>query len=241
MFMVPVQANASSNNATCRLLAQHKLADSAAYKPGVDVDGNPVVPADLNTEPEAEPEIETEAGTETDSDTDTETETETEAESPVGVLGDLSKVAKIPHTVDIAERVAGLAGTGVELNAPLGMIEIHEDGTVKYNGEDWTKSMLTLCGLSHREATVKEVEDSKVEMPEPHNTKNTRSHGNAGCHETCNDKNPKRRMIWLLKKQKRPACLQYQRLRRKRSLLLKSLHHPSQQNHLSAQQKQKQI
>lgn len=32
----------------CRRLVQHQPADDVTYKPGVDVRGNPVVPADLN-------------------------------------------------------------------------------------------------------------------------------------------------------------------------------------------------
>ena len=36
------------DNARCRIATRHEPAPDVAYKPGVDVDGNPVVPADVN-------------------------------------------------------------------------------------------------------------------------------------------------------------------------------------------------
>jgi len=37
------------------------------------------------------------------------------------------------------------------------MVEIHQDGTVKYNDEDWTTPVKALCGQSLKETTVIEV------------------------------------------------------------------------------------
>ena len=47
LFLFPAVAHAQDNAALCAFRAAHK-APSAAYQPGVDVHGNPVVPADLN-------------------------------------------------------------------------------------------------------------------------------------------------------------------------------------------------
>jgi hypothetical protein len=73
-------------------------------------------------------------------------------------------VIKVPLNVDLAERMAVLAG-GVQLEAPLGMIEIHQDGRVRYNDEDWTNHVMTLCGQSHKEAH--KVEQKAVEINAP--------------------------------------------------------------------------
>jgi len=66
-------------------------------------------------------------------------------------------VIKVPLTNNLAQRVAALNGTGTQLEAPLGMVEIHKDGHVTYNGEDWTSSVMTLCGESHAIITTTEV------------------------------------------------------------------------------------
>ncbi len=70
------------------------------------------------------------------------------------------EIVKVPLNIDLAKRVASLIGKGVELDSQMGMLEIHQDGTVKYNGEDWTAPVNTLCGRSH---AVKKV----VEVPKP--------------------------------------------------------------------------
>ena len=67
------------------------------------------------------------------------------------------EVIKVPLTVDLAQRVASLTDQAGLLEAPLGMIEIHQDGTVKYNDEDWTNSVKALCGQSLKETTVVEI------------------------------------------------------------------------------------
>ena len=67
------------------------------------------------------------------------------------------EVVKVPLTVDLAKRVASLTGKDVLLESQMGMVEIHQNGKVFYNGQDWTSSVMTLCGQSHAvvpEATV---------------------------------------------------------------------------------------
>lgn len=66
-------------------------------------------------------------------------------------------MVKVPLNMDLARRVSTLTGQGIEMNAPLGMLEVHENGQVKYNGEDWTQPILTLCGQSYKQVTVNEV------------------------------------------------------------------------------------
>lgn len=59
------------------------------------------------------------------------------------------QVVKVPLTIDLAKRVAALQGTGVQMENNMGMVEIHSDGKVMYNGQDWTEPMMTLCGESY--------------------------------------------------------------------------------------------
>lgn len=59
------------------------------------------------------------------------------------------EIVKVPLTIDLAKRVAALEGEEVELDAPMGMVEIHQNGKVFYDGQDWTSSVMTLCGQSH--------------------------------------------------------------------------------------------
>lgn len=71
-------------------------------------------------------------------------------------------VVKVPLTVDLAQRIASLNGAATQLEAPFGMVEIHKDGRVTYNGEDFTSSVKTLCGQSHTIKTVTEVSDNDI-------------------------------------------------------------------------------
>ncbi len=50
-------AYAQNEPALCQLRAQHVARTDVAYKPGVDVKGNPVVPADVNAVPSMVPDI----------------------------------------------------------------------------------------------------------------------------------------------------------------------------------------
>lgn len=54
---VSAPAFAQNDLALCRLRAQHVAAADVTYKPGVDVHGNPVVPADLNAVPNMVPDV----------------------------------------------------------------------------------------------------------------------------------------------------------------------------------------
>lgn len=73
-------------------------------------------------------------------------------------------IIKVPLSINLAERLDSLV-EGLDLEAPLGMLEIGQDGSVRYNGEDWSAPVATLCGHSHKvvEEPVKPTEAEPVE------------------------------------------------------------------------------
>ena len=98
----------------CKLLAVQSPNNSdAAYQPGVDVHGKPVVPVDLN------------------------------AGQPSALV---PQTVVVPLSVDLAQRLQGHTVEGLQLEAPLGMLEIHPNGRVVYNGQDLTPQVYPLCG-----------------------------------------------------------------------------------------------
>lgn len=52
----------------------------------------------------------------------------------------------VPLSVDLAQRLQNSNVEGLKLEAPLGMLEIHQNGRVTYNGQDWTPQVYALCG-----------------------------------------------------------------------------------------------
>ena len=52
----------------------------------------------------------------------------------------------VPLTVDLAERMQGQGIDGLQLEGNLGYLEIHPDGRVSHNGQDWTSQVYVLCG-----------------------------------------------------------------------------------------------
>lgn len=75
-------------------------------------------------------------------------------------------VIKVPLNIDLAERM-NLLVDGLDLEAPLGMVEIYQDGRVRYNDQDWGAPMATLCGQSHKVVTVEEEMSVKATAQEP--------------------------------------------------------------------------
>ncbi len=53
-------------------------------------------------------------------------------------------VVRIPMTVDLAQRL-GSVPAGAEMKAATGMVEIHKDGRVSFNGQDMTEVAVVLC------------------------------------------------------------------------------------------------
>ncbi len=54
----------------------------------------------------------------------------------------------VPLTVNLAERLQNQNIAGLELDGNLGYLEIHPDGRVSHNGQDWTSQVHVLCGKS---------------------------------------------------------------------------------------------
>ncbi len=80
------------------------------------------------------------------------------------------EIVKIPLTIDLAEKVRRIQGMGAEIDAKMGMVEIHPNGKVSYNDQDWTKQVKALCGQSFKEVTVEVIEppqNMKPTMIEP--------------------------------------------------------------------------
>lgn len=77
-------------------------------------------------------------------------------------------VIKVPLNIDLAERMTSMVD-GLDLEAPLGMIEIYQDGRVRYNDQDWGAPVATLCGHSHK-VIVEEEAILKITAQEPATT-----------------------------------------------------------------------
>lgn len=52
----------------------------------------------------------------------------------------------VPLTVNLAERLQNQNIEGLQLEGNLGYLEIHPDGRVSRNGQDWTSQVHVLCG-----------------------------------------------------------------------------------------------
>lgn len=72
-------------------------------------------------------------------------------------------VIEVPLTVDIVERARDLPDQypGLEGLSNLGVIEIHKDGLVTYNGQDWTGGFYALCGQKAPDAVLSSDTDEK--------------------------------------------------------------------------------
>lgn len=128
-FVLPMQSYAQAVSkktvseeqevpAICRIVAGHKPSSDTAYKPGVGIRGQYVVPADLNQRPFRLPET-----------------------------------IKIPLTVDLVERIKGETPheedhaylDGLLGEVELGIIEIADNGSIQYEGEDWSAPVHAVC------------------------------------------------------------------------------------------------
>jgi hypothetical protein len=58
----------------------------------------------------------------------------------------LPETITVPLSIDLAERLRNSNVEGLQLEAPLGMLEIHQNGRVVYDGKDWTPQIYALCG-----------------------------------------------------------------------------------------------
>ena len=120
--------------AACKLLSdQHNV----VYQPGVDVDGNAVVPADINAAPMG------------------------------GVLDVVKVPLEFDLAQRISGlNIDGVRQGFNSDSSSLGMIEIHQTGKVIYNGQDITRPMMNICAKSHKEVSVEMVDVDIPEAPQ---------------------------------------------------------------------------
>lgn len=74
-------------------------------------------------------------------------------------------VIRIPLTVDLAQRL-GKVPAGTELKTDMGMVEIHKDGRVVFNGEDWSNQAAVICGGGQVVPAAPVVEEAAAPAPE---------------------------------------------------------------------------
>ena len=60
-------------------------------------------------------------------------------------LAAVPEVIRVPITIDLAQQLTQNLPPGAALEAQAGMVEIHADGRVFYNGQDLTARAQTLC------------------------------------------------------------------------------------------------
>ncbi|MFN3827584.1 MAG: hypothetical protein ACK4NR_08160 [Micavibrio sp.] len=76
-------------------------------------------------------------------------------------------VIRIPLTVDVAEKI-GIQQAGVEMKSELGMIEIHRNGHVTYNGQDYSAQTAVVCGDPENlpaTTVVPETSEKPLQLP----------------------------------------------------------------------------
>lgn len=71
-------------------------------------------------------------------------------------------IIRVPLTVDIIERLPD-APAGLEGQGDLGMIEIHKNGRITLNGQDWSQPFQALCGHKEEDAVISEPQKEKSE------------------------------------------------------------------------------
>lgn len=122
LFPFAAQAKTQSD-AVCKTLTKYKKVNNVTYQPGVDVNGNAVVPADANEPPMI-----------------------------------IESVTRVPLTVNLAQRLFHLQGTGIEMDGDFGLLEIHPDGRVLYGDQDWTSDIKAVCGIVTDDAPARPIE-----------------------------------------------------------------------------------
>lgn len=95
----------------CQSLPAYQADTGVEYRPGVDVRGRAVAPADLK--------------------------------APLSA--GMGEVVQIPVTVDLVQRFNLYPFFGIELKPDIGMVSVHSDGRVEYNGQNLTRQAYTLC------------------------------------------------------------------------------------------------
>lgn len=113
VFISPSWANEKNNLVKlCETMAVNHVPDaSVEYKPGVDVNGKAVAPADIGTQLD---------------------------------MADIYPVY-IPLELDILSRFAPNVPNGINSEAVIAVIAVHEDGRTYYNGQDISGELNAYC------------------------------------------------------------------------------------------------
>lgn len=113
LLMLPISAQAADNQALCTFLPVQEHFTGANYVPGVDVNGKPVVSADIKAQ-----------------------------------AGNSVDVIKVPVDIDLVQNLGlgTVVPEGTEMMTNFGMIEVHKDSRVIYNGEDISSQAYEYCG-----------------------------------------------------------------------------------------------
>lgn len=79
-----------------------------------------------------------------------------------------SNAIRIPITIDLAQQLTQTVPQGTELQAAVGMIEVHSNGRVLYNEQDITDETMKLClGEDAAKMVMKEKEAATPPEPQP--------------------------------------------------------------------------
>lgn len=76
-------------------------------------------------------------------------------------------VVRVPLTIDLAQRFGGALPTGTQLETQMGMIEIHRNGRVTYNGHDLTTAAQKVCNGATIPASPAAENAQAQEKPRP--------------------------------------------------------------------------
>ena len=119
LIAVPAQAEQLTLETACKEISKQNNTETegAEYKPGVDVNGNPVAPAD----------IEAEAGTEI-------------INYPLEVPVEIDAIKFVDSMA-----MQALRDAGADLETNIVNVLLHEDGRVKLNGTDITEDINIKC------------------------------------------------------------------------------------------------
>jgi hypothetical protein len=110
-FIISSECLAEQLNSVCNAVEERNNHSSVVYKPGVDVHGNAVKPANLKND---------------------------------NGIFNIPEIISFPLNYDLAKDLAEIPDH-MEFTSNLAMIEIHLDGSVYINGEDFNSEIQSLC------------------------------------------------------------------------------------------------
>lgn len=88
---------------------------------------------------------------------------------------ELPDIMSVPLSVDLAQCLPDPPG-GILGEAPLGFLEVHKNGRVTYEGQDWTPQIYAICRLTPPAPPPADPDDGQspgnaVELPAPKDDK----------------------------------------------------------------------